>query len=89
MRFSARIAYIFRLQQIKLLQLIYNDGINGQTSVAGFNIDVNGNQERVDIFNSDRKGVMVIPRSSKQISPNELIMPSLKRNYLQFVKVSF
>jgi hypothetical protein len=72
-----------------MLQFIYNDVINGQTSVADFMIDATGKQQRSDVFNADRKGVMVIPRSSKQISPNELIMPSLKRNYLQFVKVSF
>ncbi|MBA2423095.1 MAG: hypothetical protein H0V61_07705 [Chitinophagales bacterium] len=71
------------------LHFIYNDVSNGQTNVAGYTIDPSGNQQRSELLNADRKGVMLIPRSAKQISPNELIMPSLKRNYLQFVKISF
>lgn len=71
------------------LHFIYNDVANGQTSVAGYSIDVNGKQQRTDIFNADRKGVMLIPQSARQISPNEVLLPSLKRNYLQFVKISF
>ncbi|MEO6166860.1 MAG: hypothetical protein ABIO46_11245 [Chitinophagales bacterium] len=71
------------------LHFIYNDVQNGQTSVGGYDIDVTGKQQRVEVFNADRKGVMIIPQEAKQIAPNEVIVPSLKRNYLQFVKIIF
>ncbi|MBK9732073.1 MAG: hypothetical protein IPO83_12450 [Chitinophagaceae bacterium] len=71
------------------LHFIYNDVQNGQTSVGGYNIDVTGKQQHVEVFNADRKGVMIIPQAAKQVAPNEVVVPSLKRNYLQFVKIIF
>jgi hypothetical protein len=71
------------------LYFIYNDMSNAQTNVANYNIDPSGNHQRKELLNADRKGVMLIPQSAKQISPTELLVPSIKRNYLQFVKISF
>ena len=71
------------------LHFIYNDVQNGQTTVGGYNIDVTGKQEHIDVFNADRKGVLLIPMSARQVSPNEVVVPSLKRSYLQFVKIMF
>ncbi len=72
-----------------MLHFIYNDVQNGQTSVGGYNIDVTGKQQHTEVFNADRKGVLIIPQSAKQVAPNEVVVPSLKRNYLQFVKIVF
>ncbi len=71
------------------LHFIYNDVQNGQTTVGGYNIDVTGKQEHIEVFNADRKGVLLIPMSARQVSPNEIVVPSLKRSYLQFVKIMF
>lgn len=71
------------------LYLVYNDVVNGQTTVSNFSIDATGKQARNEIFSADRKGVNVTPRQGKQISANEMILPSFKRNYLEFVKITF
>lgn len=71
------------------LHFIYNDVQNGQTTVGGYDIDINGKLQRVEVFNADRKGVLLIPVAARQISPNEVLVPSLKRSYLQFVKILF
>ncbi|MBX7108502.1 MAG: hypothetical protein K1X61_07645 [Chitinophagales bacterium] len=72
-----------------VLHFIYNDVQNGQTSVGGYNIDASGKQQHTEVFNADRKGVLIIPQSARQVAPNEVVVPSLKRNYLQFVKIVF
>jgi hypothetical protein len=71
------------------LYLVYNDIVNGQTTVSNFSIDATGKQARNEMFSADRKGVNVTPRQGKQISANEMILPSFKRNYLEFVKITF
>ena len=71
------------------LYLVYNDVVNGQTTVSDFSMDAAGKQVRNEIFSADRKGVNVTPRQGKQISANEMILPSFKRNYLEFVKITF
>jgi hypothetical protein len=71
------------------LHFVFNDVANGQTSVVSYSLSIDGKQVRSDLFNADRKGVMVIPRSSRQVSPTEVLMPSIKRNYLQFAKIGF
>ncbi|MBA3649746.1 MAG: hypothetical protein H0W62_14590 [Chitinophagales bacterium] len=71
------------------LYFVYNDIENGQTSVSSYSLTIKGDQARSDIFSADRKGVMIIPQSSRQVSPFDIILPSIKRNYLQFVKISF
>jgi len=71
------------------LYFVFNDGINGQTVVTDFSLDATGVQSRKEIFSADRKGVMVVPRQGKQVSANEMVLPSFKKNFLQFVKISF
>ncbi len=71
------------------LYFIYNDVANGQTTVSDFSTDAVGNLQRNELFSADRRGVNVAVRQAKQISANEIVMPSFKRNYLQYVRVSF
>ncbi|HYV94556.1 MAG TPA: hypothetical protein VE978_22475 [Chitinophagales bacterium] len=71
------------------LYFVYNDVTNGQTTVSDFSVDATGKQMRNEIFSADRKGVEVAPRQGKQISANEMVLPSFKKNFLQFVKISF
>jgi hypothetical protein len=68
---------------------VYNDEFNGQSVVSYYSLDRAGNQARTELFNSERKGVMPVMKLAKQISANELVIPSLKRNYLQFIKITF
>lgn len=69
--------------------LLYNDQINGQTVVAYYELDADGNQSRTELLNAERKGIMPAMKQGKQVSANELVIPSFKRNYLQFIKITF
>jgi len=69
--------------------LLYNDDVNGQSVVAYYSLDASGKQSRSEMFNAERKGVMLAMREAKQISNNEIVIPSLKRNYLQFIKITY
>jgi hypothetical protein len=71
------------------LHLIYNDFINTQTNVSQFALSPEGNAERQDLFSADKKGVMLVPNASKQIDVNEIIIPSIKKDFIQFVKFTF
>jgi len=69
--------------------IMYNDETNGQTSVECYVVDAAGNQTRTELFNADRKGVMPTMKLAKQISANEILIPSFKRSFLQFIKITF
>lgn len=71
------------------LSLLYNDFISGMTNFASYKINIDGTAGRAEIFNADKKGVLPISRFGKQISSREFIVPSIKRGYLQFVKITF
>jgi len=71
------------------LDFIYNDNTSGQNNVASYSIKPTGEMVRADLFNSDQKGVQLIPKYGKQVSAHELVIPSVKRNFVQFVKFTF
>ena len=71
------------------LHFIYNDIVNGQTNVSEYAVSPDGSQHREDLFNADHKGVMLIPNEARQVSGNDLIIPSIKRSYFQLIRISY
>jgi hypothetical protein len=69
--------------------LLYNDQTNGQTVVACYELDAEGNQSRSELVNAERKGIMPAMKLGKQVSANEIVIPSFKRNYLQLIKITY
>ncbi len=74
---------------INSLSLFYNDFIVGITNLVSYKVNIDGSSERKEIFNSDKKGLLPVCQFGKQISSREFIIPSIKRNYLQFIKITF
>lgn len=71
------------------LHFIYNEEIYHKTSVSDYVINKYGQFEREYLFNAGDKNVMLTPKLGKQISSNEVLIPSYKRSYLSFVKLTY
>ena len=71
------------------LNFIYNEEIYHKTNVSQYVMDKKGQFSRQYLFNAGDKNVLLVPRLGKQISSNEVLIPSYKRNYLSFVKVTY
>lgn len=71
------------------LILVFNDFAGGTNILSAYTIQVDGKVGRTEIFNADKKGLLPVAVAGRQISPNEIIMPSLKKGYLQYLKLLF
>lgn len=71
------------------LHFIYNEEIYHKTSVSDYVVNKRGELERKYLLNAGDKNVMLTPKLGKQISSNELLIPSYKRSYLSFVKFTY
>jgi hypothetical protein len=71
------------------LDFVYNDNSSGQSNVASYSVKPDGEILRADLFNGDQKGIQLIPKFGKQVSAHELVIPSVKRGNVQFVKFTF
>lgn len=71
------------------LKFIYNEEIYYKTNVNNYTVRPDGTVERGFMFNAGMKDIMLAPSLSKQISGNELIIPSFRNRSVKFVKVTF
>jgi hypothetical protein len=71
------------------LHFVYNEEIYHKTNVSQYNVDKTGASERKYLFNAGDRNVLLVPKLGRQISSNEIIIPSYKRNYLSFVKMTY
>lgn len=71
------------------LFIIYNEDIYQKANVAAYRIDPKGEVKRSVAFNSGDEDILVAPRLAKQVSSNEIIMPSFRKNALRLVKLTY
>jgi hypothetical protein len=71
------------------VRFIYLDDIAGSGTLNEYVLSSAGQYERDALLNQEEKDVMLIPKMGKQISPNQLIMPSFKSNAFRLVKITF
>jgi len=71
------------------LHFIYNEEIYHKTSVSDYAVNRRGEFERKYMLNAGDKNVMLTPKLGRQISSNEVVIPSYKRSYLSFVKFTY
>ncbi|MDW8393980.1 MAG: hypothetical protein RMK52_07015 [Chitinophagales bacterium] len=71
------------------LYFLFNDFTPGTTVTTAYSLDAAGNVERNQLFNAERMGLWPVMRQGRQVSQNEMMVPSLKKNYLQFVRIRF
>jgi hypothetical protein len=71
------------------LRLLYLDDISLAAGLNEYTLSSNGKSDRGSILNQEEKDVMLLPKMGKQISPNEVVIPSFKSNTLRLVKLTF
>lgn len=71
------------------LVFIINDQVISRTNVIQYNLDGAGNNRREVIFNSKNQDVYLMPQLAKQVSSQEIVIPSIKRNKLRLVKLIY
>ncbi len=71
------------------LFFIFNEDISYNTNVLQYNMDTRGAINRHTMFNANSKELMLVPRRARQVSGNEIIIPSIYKNNLAFVKISY
>lgn len=72
-----------------LLTFLFNDEINNRSNIVTYTVDVRGEMKRSVLLNSRKYDVYLLPQFAKQVSSTELVIPSIKRNELRMVKLTY
>ena len=81
-------SYCLMMHEDKL-RFIYNEEIFPKTNINEYGLTVAGEQRRNTIFNSGDFNIMLAPQLARQVTGNELIIPSYRRNYLRLLKLTY
>jgi hypothetical protein len=71
------------------IRLLYNDEIKNENTVSEYILTGGGKHERRSVLSTNRQDLKLQIRNSLQISPEEVVIPSIKRNKLKLVKVNY
>lgn len=71
------------------LRLLYLDDISLSGMLNQYVLTSAGTNTREAILNQEEKDVMLLAKMGKQVSPNEVVIPSYKSNALRLVKITF
>ncbi len=71
------------------LHLLYLDDISSSGILKEYVLSSQGKYEHRTVLNQEDKEVVLLPKMGKQISPNEVIIPSYISNNLRLVKLTF
>lgn len=79
----------FTFKNSSSVRILFNDEIKNENTVSEYILSGGGKHERKSVLNTNRQDLKLQVRSSLQISANEIIIPSVKRNKLKLVKVAY
>ena len=71
------------------MQFIFNEEVSANTAIIKHSINGIGEMEKEIILGDIRDEILLVPRLGKQIGSKELILPSIFRNKLRLVKLTF
>ncbi len=71
------------------IHFLYLDDISGSGGVDEYVLSSKGNAERIIFFNQEDKDVFLIPKLGKQVSPNELVVPSVRSGAFRLVRIQY
>jgi len=71
------------------VRLLYNDEIKNENTVSEYILTGGGQHERRSVLSTNRQDLKLQIRNALQVSSGEVIIPSIKRNKLKLVKVSY
>lgn len=68
---------------------IFNEDIEQNANVLEYEMTATGELDRKSLFNANQQEVQIRPTSAEQISYNEIIIPSIYKKSLAFVRIKF
>jgi hypothetical protein len=77
------------VNQKEQLRFIYLDEITYQADLNEYTLTSDGRNKRTKILNQEESDLMLMPKMGKQVSPNEVLVPSYKNGALRLVKISY
>jgi len=79
----------FLLKTKKNLRFLFNDEIRDESTVSEYVLNGTGAFDRNSVMSTDDQRIRLRFRDAMQVSSNELIIPSERRNRLKLVKVTY
>ncbi|MFN8309540.1 MAG: hypothetical protein U0T73_06205 [Chitinophagales bacterium] len=77
------------MNQKDQLRFIFLEDVSAGASVNEYVLTSNGKSVRNNLFNQEDKDVLLIPRLAKQVTPDEILLPSTKGNVFRLVKITY
>ncbi|HRG89945.1 MAG TPA: hypothetical protein PLW44_13055, partial [Chitinophagales bacterium] len=71
------------------LRFLYLDDVSNNAVLNEYLLYSIGKTERNTLFNQEDRDLMLLPKMGKQISPNEVVIPSYRGNSLRLVKIIY
>ncbi len=68
---------------------IFNEDIEQNANVLEYVMTASGELDRNSLFNANQQEVQIRPSSAEQVSYNEIVIPSIYKKSLSFVKIKF
>ncbi|MBL0310112.1 MAG: hypothetical protein IPP77_10660 [Bacteroidetes bacterium] len=71
------------------LRLIYVDDLMGGGTLTQYILNSDGTSEKKTLLSQNDNDVLLLPKLGKQITPNQVVIPSYKSNSLRLLKIAF
>jgi len=68
---------------------IFNEDVEQNSNVLQYEMSFTGELDRKSLFNANQQEVQIRPGSAEQIALNEIIIPSIYKKSLRFVRIKF
>jgi len=71
------------------LRFLYLDDISTSGILNQYTLTSDGKADRKAVLNMEEKDVMLLPKSGRQVAPNEAVIPSYMNGMLKLVKITY
>ena len=71
------------------LRFLYLDEISAAGVLNQYTLTSDGKSDRKAVLNQEDKDVMLLPKSGRQVAPNEAVIPSYVNGLLRLVKITY
>ena len=71
------------------VRFLYLDDISTSGILNQYTLTSDGKTDRKAVLNEEEKDVMLLPKSGRQVSPNEAVMPSYINGMLKLVRITY
>jgi hypothetical protein len=86
---DALFSSFFIFETPSALRIVYNDEIKNENTVSEYVLTGGGLSERRNVLNTNRQDLRLQISQSLQVSSNEFVVPSVRRNRLKLVRIAY